>query len=138
MISQLSLIYQSSHTNHQQNLHSKNRNSQIMISTIVSSWMCNFISDVIIDIWRTGPRAPGPKNNVMFIIYRKRVKNNLRLTTPLQTVYPSIHRDGKKKIEREQKDVLHWSACLSERVSVSPSLAMTVQQANNEEIYLNL
>ena len=48
-------ITQSSYTNHKQQVCSNNRISQIMISTMMSSWMCHLISDVISDVRRTGP-----------------------------------------------------------------------------------
>ncbi len=50
-------ITQSSHTNHQQQVRSKNRISQIPISVMISSWMFHLISDVISNVWRTGPRS---------------------------------------------------------------------------------
>ncbi len=55
MNTQLSQITQSSYSNHQQQMCSKNRISQILIRAVISSWMCHLISDVISDVWRMGP-----------------------------------------------------------------------------------
>ena len=51
-------ITQSSYNNHKQQVCSKNRISQIMISKIMLSWMCHLILDVISDLRRTGPSSP--------------------------------------------------------------------------------